>query len=149
MATHILSMTTFVLQWQNLVSVKETIWPRKSKIFSIWFFRENVFQLMSDILNIFFLSVKLFQLANKHSVIFLIKSDTSPDSLFLLQLLSHFSTSFYRKYPQKACTYPNCFHLFLSIFSWIHWRVCFNHFIQTALLRSSVMYVIPVSLANF
>lgn len=48
-----LSMATFVLQLQSLEAVKETIWPRKSKAFSIWFFRENVCQPMSDILNIF------------------------------------------------------------------------------------------------
>lgn len=133
--TYISSATTFVLQGQNLVAVKETIWLWKSKILSIRFFRENVCQLMSGILNFFFVLVRLFQLANTQPVILLIKSGTSPDSssfsycpMSLLPLAENIL--------KKLARFPVVSTFSCPFFLEIHWRACFNHFIKATLIRS-------------
>lgn len=41
---YLLSVAAFMLQLQNLVVVKETIWPTKLKILSIWLFTEKICQ---------------------------------------------------------------------------------------------------------
>lgn len=46
---YILSMTSFVLQWQSWVIVEETLWPTKAKIFTILFIMKKFADFYSDL----------------------------------------------------------------------------------------------------